>query len=645
MTAHSNALGAAEVRTSSAPFAHPLHPLRCGFSIRPFGSSAIRHLLIVLLAASFACGQVAAPEDTPPERIRYTVELKDAAQHLVHVRIELPPGVSQRDLQLPVWNATYMVRDFAQYVNHFKAELGPNRALTVRQLTGSSWRIWGAERGAVVEYDHTLDMAGPFGAQYNDHHAFFNLAMVLMYPVDARSTPVQVKFVGAPKDWNLASPAAPTAQAIGGTGMSIFAANYDRLVDSPVELGTFHYKTFEQGGAGYTVVVDADPSDYDLDAVAEVLRKIVTAETAWMNDRPYTHYTFIYHFPRGGGGGGMEHAYGTAIDSTASRVKADPSSIADVSAHEFFHLWNVKRIRPQSLEPVDYAREQYTRALWFSEGVTSTVGSYALLRAGITDERRYLDSLGRAIGQLMSAPAHATMSPEESSLSTWFDKYPNYHAPDRSVSYYTQGDVLGVLLDLQILDATNGQKGLRDLFHQLNDQYAKNGRFFDDSNGIRDAAEFVAGRGFRAFFDKYVSGTAEIPYDDFFHTVGLHLDKRSVATSDSGFTISRAPGAAPGLISSVSTGSTAEKAGLRAGDVINEVDGAAFSQGAQRALSQKKPGENVKLKVTRNGRQQDIAFALGSRDEQQYVLVDVDNITDAQRTRRAIWLGTQEPRP
>jgi len=600
---------------------------------------------LALLVAAPLLAQVAGPEDTPPERIRYSVELKDATQHLVHVRIELPPGVSQRDLQLPVWNATYVVRDFAQYVNHFKAETGPTRPIAFKQLTGSSWRIWGAERGAAVEYDETLDMAGPFGAQYNDHHAFFNLAMVLMYPADARSTPVQLRFIGAPREWNLASPAAPTAQAIGGSGMTIFAANYDRLVDSPVELGTFRYTTFEQGGAGYTVVVDADPADYDLDAIAGVLQKIVTAETAWMNDRPFTHYTFIYHFPRGAAGGGMEHAYGTAIDSSASRVKPDPSSIADVSAHEFFHLWNVKRIRPQSLEPVDYTREQASRALWFSEGVTSTVGSYTVLRAGITDERRFLDSLGRAIGQLMSAPAHATMSPEESSLTTWFDKYANYHAPDRSVSYYTQGDVLGVLLDLSMLDATNGQKGLRDLFHYLNDQYAKRGRFFDDSNGIRDAAEVVAGRSFRDFFEKYVAGTTDIPYDDFFRTVGLRLDKRSVSASDSGFTISRAPGAAPGLVSSVSTGSAAEKAGLRAGDIVTEVDGASFSQGNQRALSQKKPGDNVKLKITRNGRQQDIAFALGSREEQQYVLTDVDNITDAQRARRAIWLGTQEPRP
>lgn len=598
----------------------------------------------VTLLASSVAAQVAAPEDTPPERIRYTIELKDAAQHLVHVRVELPPGVAQRDLQLPVWNATYMVRDFAQYVNRVKAESALGRPIAWKQLTGSSWRIWGAERGAIVEYDETLDMAPPFGAQYNEHHAFFNLAMVLMYPADARSAPVQLRIVGGPREWNLASPAAPTAQAIGGTGMTLFAANYDRLVDSPVELGTFQYATFEQGGAGYTVVVDADPSDYDMNVVIETLRKIVTAETAWMNDRPFTHYTFLYHFPRGPAGGGMEHAYGTAISASASRVKQDSAAIADVSAHEFFHLWNVKRIRPQSLEPVDYTREQYTRALWFSEGVTSTVGSYTLLRAGMSDEKRFLDGLGRAIGQLESAPALQTMSPEESSLTTWFDKYPNYHAPERSVSYYTQGDVLGVLLDLAMLDATNGQKGLRELLRYMNEQYAKQGRFFDDSAGVRDAAEVVAGRSFRDFFEKYVAGTAEIPYADFFRTVGLRLDHSPAQVADPGFTISRAPGAAPGLVASVTTGSAAEKAGLRAGDIVGEVNGEPWSQSSPRFLSQARPGETLKVKFMRNGRAQETSFPLGSREEQQYRLVDVDNVTPAQRERRAIWLGSQEPR-
>ena len=605
--------------------------------------------LTAALGGAVASAQVASPEDAAPARIQYSVELKDAARHLLHVRVQLPPGTSQREVALPVWNATYMVRDFAQYVNHVHAESAANgRALPLRQLTGSSWRVWGAERGALVEYDTALDIAGPFGAQYNDHHAFLNLALVLMYSPEARTTPVALEITGIPACWQVATPM-PSAEAdlpgcngpAGTTRTRRFsAASYDRMVDSPVEIGSFRQTTFEDGGAGYTVVVDADPADYDLEAIAGVLHRIVATETAWMNDRPFTHYMFIYHFPRGPAGGGMEHAYGTAIDATASRVK-DPNGIGDMSAHEFFHLWNVKRIRPQSLEPVDYTREQYSRALWFSEGVTSTVGNYTLLRTGIWDEKRFLGGLARAIGELNAAPAHRTMSPEESSLTTWFDKYPNYHDAERSVSYYTQGDVLGVLLDLAMLDATNGQKGLRELLQYLNQQYARQGRFFDDSAGVRDAAEVLTGRSFKEFFEKYVAGTEQIPYDNYFKTVGLRLERKVVKGVDRGFAFGRGPGQPAGLVSAVTSGSAAEKAGLRVGDVVTLVNGAAVTPTTMRDVQGMEPGDTLRLKITRSGREQELSFALGSRDEEQSELVDTDPVTPEQRTRRAIWLGQQ----
>ena len=155
---------------------------------------------------------------------------------------------------------------------------------------------------------------------------------------------------------------------------------------------------------------------------------------------------------------------------------------------------------------------------------------------------------------------------------------------------------------------------------------------------------FLTGRSFRDFFEKYVAGATEIPYDDFFRTVGLRLERSATQSADPGFTISRGPGAAPGQVASVTAGSAAEKAGLRDGDIISGIDGQPFAQFTQRAIAQRKPCETVKLTVTRNGRAQDITFALGSRQEHQYRLVDLDNLTDAQRARRQIWFGTQEPR-
>jgi predicted metalloprotease with PDZ domain len=152
-------------------------------------------------------------------------------------------------------------------------------------------------------------------------------------------------------------------------------------------------------------VVDADAADYDLPAIVSTLRRLVAAATDWMKDRPYQTYLFLYHFPHGPGGGGMEHAYCTAIDINASRL-GNPLVFGELTAHEFFHLWNVKRIRPQSLEPVDYTKENYTRALWFSEGATTTAANIILLRAGLLDEAHFLKSLAGEISELERRPAH-----------------------------------------------------------------------------------------------------------------------------------------------------------------------------------------------------------------------------------------------
>ena len=387
-----------------------------------------------------------------------------------------------------------------------------------------------------------------------------------MYPVDARASPVQIRFVDIHSDWRIA-----TTLLSGPSG--IFSAdNYDRLVDSPVEIGAFHETDFNEGGGHYRVVVDADPADYDMKTIVPVLRSIVAAATTWMADLPFQTYLFIYHFPRGPAGGGMEHAYSTAIDISANRLAENPQSLGDVTAHEFFHLWNVKRIRPQSLEPIDYGKENYTTALWFSEGVTSTAGNIIRLRAGVLDDAHYLQGLANEIGELQRRPAHLTQSAEESSVDAWLEKYDYYRLPQRSISYYNKGYLLGVLLDLQMREASKGSASIRELFQWMNEKYARQRRFFLDTEGIRQAAEAVSHTDLEWFFQKYVAGRDEIPWDDFFRTVGLHLMRRTVSVADPGFVASQNFDAVP-VVAAVTRGSAAEQAGLAVGDTMLEING------------------------------------------------------------------------
>ena len=227
----------------------------------------------------------------------YTVSLANPEHHLVEVQIILPAGSTQRELQLPVWNALYQVRDFAQYVNWVRAKDRAGRPLTVQQLTKSRWQVSGAESGTILEYQIYVDSFGPFGSQLNSHHAFFNLAQLLIYPVDARSEPMSVRLNHLPRGM-----AHRHAADFFARRKTQRRENYDRLVDSPVEIGTFKDTDFDEGGGHYRVVIDAEAPDYDMDKIVAMLRKIVAAATSWMGDRPFDNYMFLYHFPPRTGG-------------------------------------------------------------------------------------------------------------------------------------------------------------------------------------------------------------------------------------------------------------------------------------------------------------------------------------------------------
>ena len=568
--------------------------------------------------------------------VAYTVSLSSPEQHLVEVQIILPAGSSQRELQLPVWNALYQVRDFAQYVNWIRAKDRSGNPLSVRELDKSRWQIEGTKGGAIVEYQIYADASGPFNAQLNSHHAFFNLAQILIYPVDSRSAPLNLRFSHVPEGWHIATP------LMSSSGDQFAAANYDRLVDSPVEIGDFHEFDFDEAGGHFRVIVDADSADYGMAGIVAALHKIVAAAISWMNDRPFETYMFIYHFPRGPAGGGMEHAYSTTIDVSASAMKSSLDALASVTAHEFFHLWNVKRIRPQTLEPVDYTKENYTRALWFSEGVTSTAEGVIRLRAGLLDEKQYLYRLGEQITELERRPAHLTQSAEESSLDAWLEGNGYYHRPDRSVSYYNKGELLGVMLDLAVRDASQGRASLREVLQWMNANYAKKGRFFNDSEGVREAAEAVSHADLASFFTKYVAGTEEIPWNDFFRSVGLRVEAVPNTVTDAGFTASRNFDS-PMSVGAVEPGSEAEHAGLRVGDTIIEMQGKPAGRESREELIRLNPGETLTVKVRSRGGERELKWKVGGRQELSYEVKNLDQVTDQQRALRVAWLKGEAP--
>jgi len=579
--------------------------------------------LFAILAASLAVAQ--SPSTG------YTVALTSPQQHLVRVQVSLAAGPAKRDLQLPTWNALYQIRDFAQYVNWIRARDASGKALALREVGKGRWQLDGAQDGAIIEYEMFVDSPGPFGAEITSHHAFLNLAQVLIYSVVARNSPVRIRFTNVPQGWQIAT---PLAAAEGG---AFFADNYDRMVDSPVEIGDFRESDFDESGSHFRVILDADAADYDAEKIIADLRKIVDSAISWMNDRPFDSYMFIYHFPHGPAGGGMEHAFSTSIELNADSIKHSLYPLTAVTAHEFFHLWNVKRIRPQTLEPIDYTKENLTRALWFSEGVTSTAEDFIQLRAGLIDEKQFLTNLGGQINELEHRPAHLTQSAEQSSLDAWLEGYSYYRRPERSISYYNKGELLGIVLDLALREQSHGQASLRELLQWMNANYAKKGRFFDDSNGVREAAEAVSHSDFSVFFAKYVAGTDELPWNDFFRSVGLQVEPHTMMLPDPGFLASRNFDG-PMTVVAISPGGDAERMGLREGDAITQLQGKSAGQESGQDISHLKPGDTITARVRSRGTERELKWVVGGRLETNYELKDLDHITPEQRARRAAWL-------
>jgi predicted metalloprotease with PDZ domain len=437
-----------------------------------------------------------------------------------------------------------------------------------------------------------------------------------MYVPERRDEKIFLALQNLPVQWNVATPLdLSTVETGGNTAHTISARNYDALADGPIEASAF--KRFQISGTNPPISVAIHGDSWKQTDIENTLRKICKYEIELMSGAPFDHYLFIYHIGEAtqGAGGGMEHANGTAINARSV------ANLASVSAHEFFHLWNVKRIRPASLEPVDYTREQFTRALWFAEGVTSTYGNYALVRSGLWSKRDFYDDLARQINELESRPANRWQSAEQSSLDTWLDKYDYYNGPEFSVSYYSKGQVLGELLDILIRDHTGNGKSLDDVLRKMNEDFAEEGKPYRDSLDVRLTAEAVAGESYEDFFRKYVANAEPFPYAPVLAKAGLLLQRQEVVRSELGFSIDR-DASGRSLVGTLEPGSPAERAGLLVGDEVRDFNGEGVPRRVEFWLRNKKPSDRVKLRLLRSERQLEISFALGGKAESIFAITD-----------------------
>ena len=592
-----------------------------------------RRAAIFAATLAFACPARAT--------IDYAVSLSHPERHVFGVTLRIPDVRDHVTLQMPAWNALYQIRDFASHIMQVSAKDGEGHTLPLRKLDKQTWIVTG--NGAVtVSYPIYWDEPGPFGTQLSAEHAFLNLAMVLLYVPDRRKEDAQVSFDDVPEGWRVAVELAPPAMVERHHFSTFMAPSYDALVDAPVEIGRFDEFRIEAGGRPIRMVVHGDAGDRA--RLADAIKRIVDYEVSLMGGAPFSEYLFLFHAGPNFGGGGMEHMNCTAISAEV------PAQLPSYSAHEFFHAWNVKRLRPQSLEPVDYTREMWTRSLWFAEGVTNTYGAYALLRSGLWSTPQFYANLADQIHELQSRPAHHWQSVEQSSLDAWFEKYSLYTRPEESVSYYNKGQIVGVLLDLVIRDRTDNRASLDDVMRLLNDKFAKAGRFYNESEDLRAVMEETirkkapsADSDLADFFERYVSGAEEIPYADFLGRAGWALRDTGQRRASFGFSVIR-DSSGSHAVGSVERNTGASDSGLKEGDILVALNGEPFPSAPARWLRDHQPEESVTVKVKRGGEEKAISFPLGRQSDAIYQIIELPAPTEKQRRiREGILRGVTTP--
>jgi predicted metalloprotease with PDZ domain len=452
--------------------------------------------------------------------MRYRLSMPEPHSHLFHVEFEIDRPGAAAELVFPVWTpGSYLVREYARHVEGLRAEDGAGRSLPVERLDKHRVRVGAAGVDRIrVSYRVYANELTVRTAHLDGTHGYLNGAAVFPLVPGREKTPHVVE-IAAPPGWEVAT-------ALEG-GPAVFTArDYDELADSPVEIGRHRTVRFTAGGKPHTIALWGR-GNVDEARLAEDTRRIVEAYAALLGGLPYDRYVFIVHLTDKRRGG-LEHARSTTLN--VGRMGFFPRETYEETlglvAHEFFHVWNVKRLRPAAFVPYDYAREQYTRLLWWFEGATSYYEGLALVRAGLLEPKRYLKNLGQALTSLERAPGARKTSVEESSFLAWVKLYrPDENTPNSTISYYLKGELVALALDLALRRAGSS---LDDVLRTLLERHAERG--LPEDGVERAVAERLGDDAARAFFERHVRGVEPLALD--LDLVGVKLRRRAASGFD-----------------------------------------------------------------------------------------------------------------
>jgi predicted metalloprotease with PDZ domain len=516
----------------------------------------VRILLTLCLAAPLAA-----------QTVRYEVSVPVPGDHLFHVKAEFPgAGKDTLYLSLPAWSpGAYEIQNYARYVRHFAATGTNGRPLFWDRFDKDTWRVvTGRAERVAVQFDFLADTIDLSLARIAGDFGEFLGTNLFLYEEGQLARPAEVRFA-LPAGWQVTT-------ALHAASAGVYTAgNYDELADAMTFVGKYALDSLQVAGHWLRIAL-WPAADYTA-PVARNLRtsieKIAETQDQLMGGPPYEHYTVFFNIIHGpiGFGGGLEHL-GSQFDILPTEMFADAAGnfgdfVRPLLAHESFHLWNVKRIRPAEMWPYDYHAEQFTPLLWWSEGVTDYYGDLTNLRAGLWTPERFLESVQQNIEQVESAPE--PWSEEDGSVATWINEvYVN-----SSQLYYPKGSLTGLLLDISIRDASDNAHSLDDVTRALFARYYRQGKGFRTADLLGLLREMGMPNG-DAFYQRYINGRDSLPYAAVFEKAGIAFTRQDASVAFVGVSSAVLPGGAT-YVRDVTPGSAAAEAGIEPGDVLIKI--------------------------------------------------------------------------
>lgn len=584
-------------------------------------------------------------------KIGFEVSFKEPQAHYAEVQMNISGLVKDFvDVKMPVWTpGSYLVREFEKSVEEFKATAS-GKAVRVEKVRKNTWRIFSAKAANIQinyrVYAFEISVRTPF---IDESHAFLSPTGIFMHPDGMIKSPSKVKIVPF-KSWSKVSTG---LTPIAGESFTYKATDFDILYDSPIEVGNQDVFEFTASGVRHEVAMYGG-GNYDKEKLKIDMAKIVEQETAVYGENPNKYYLFIVHnFARGGGG--LEHLNSTTLGATRDAYNTDKgyNGFLGLVAHEYHHLWNVKRLRPIALGPFDYDNENYTTNLWVAEGFTSYYENKYMHRAGFNDANTFVNDLAGGVAVVLNTPGSKYQSASASSYDAWIIGYrPNENSKNNSISYYNKGEVIGILMDLEIINATKGAKSLDDVMKAMYLQCKTLKRGYTDAE-FKAMVEKMSGISFTNFWAKYVNGVDDAEYVKYFGYAGVDI---STENATPGKPVTGASGQLSNsglVVTSVTRNSAAWVDGLNVNDEIISLDDVSIND-ALSTIRLKSPllsldvlpvvvrkniGEVLKVKIKRDGIDKELSLTLKENPSVRLKATINENATPAQKAVFKKWTG------